>query len=336
MGRRRLLLVLLTLLLGWEAGVMAEIPKHQVRILCRQEPDCRLTLIARLENAPFPYRGLVGDTKTPFFDRRDPDTQERLHSIGPELAYPERPHYSDNRVLIHVPPHFKPNKPFEILVFFHGHGSELERTLVGEFDLPGQVNRSHRNLILVAPQLALDAKDSSPGKLYRQDGLRKLLDEANRVLVSQLGGKLKERLATAPMLLAAYSGGYRALAFSLDRGGVTPRVKGVLLLDALYGELDKYTAWLGKKSGSRLLINLYGTSTWDLSEELNDSLARAGRKPIRELPPRLRSGQLYALAVETPHERIAQDGPPVGPLGDRKSTRLNSSHNPASRMPSSA
>lgn len=294
-----------------------EPPKPQIRTLCRQERDCRLTLIASLQQAPFPYRGKVGDSSTPFYDHRDPSTGQRQHSVGPDLAYPESPHYSDNRVLIHVPPQFRPGQSFELLVFFHGHGSELERTLIGEMNLPGQINASRRNLILIAPQLARDARDSSPGKLFRRDALRRLLDETSRLLANQLGGKVsRARLAGAPLLLTAYSGGYRALAYSLERGGVGAQIKGVLLLDALYGELDKIQAWLARSTPSRLLVNLYGETTTELSEALIEAARRRGRKVTRDLPKRLRAGQIYAVAIATPHERIVQEGPPQAPLAE--------------------
>jgi hypothetical protein len=47
-----------------------------------------------------------------------------------------------------------------------------------------------------------------------------------------------------PVVLVAYSGGYLAAAYSLHHGGAKERVRGVLLLDALYGELDKFAAWI--------------------------------------------------------------------------------------------
>jgi trk system potassium uptake protein TrkA len=53
-------------------------------------------------------------------------------------------------------------------------------------------------------------------------------------------------------------------------------------------------------------------------------------KPIRAMREHLPAGMDARIAA------IFREHQPVDPDGDRKSTRLNSSHNPASRMPSSA
>jgi hypothetical protein len=41
-----------------------------------------------------------------------------------------------------------------------------------------------------------------------------------------------------------YSGGFVSAAYSLHVGGLGSRVIGVVLLDALYGELDKFSSWI--------------------------------------------------------------------------------------------
>jgi hypothetical protein len=49
-----------------------------------------------------------------------------------------------------------------------------------------------------------------------------------------------------PVVLVGYSGGFVSTAFSLQVGGLGSRVIGVVLLDALYGEMDKFSSWIIK------------------------------------------------------------------------------------------
>ena len=51
-----------------------------------------------------------------------------------------------------------------------------------------------------------------------------------------------------PVILVAYSGGYLPAAFALAQGGAGERVRGVVLLDALYGEEDKFADWIERRA----------------------------------------------------------------------------------------
>ena len=51
------------------------------------------------------------------------------------------------------------------------------------------------------------------------------------------------------MILVGYSGGFVPTAWSLKCGGLGKRVRGVFLLDAVYGELDKFASWIGNNRG---------------------------------------------------------------------------------------
>ena len=73
-------------------------------------------------------------------------------------------HFGDPRVLLHIPPGFDANKPSVMIVFFHGHGATLSRDVRDRQQVPAQISASGVNAVLVAPQFAVDAADSSPGK----------------------------------------------------------------------------------------------------------------------------------------------------------------------------
>jgi hypothetical protein len=269
------------------------------------------TFVARLAHAPFP----IDDPDNAYFDGRDPATGERFHT-GPSGPLPEARHYRDDRVLFHVPRHFDPARPFELLVFFHGHRAELQRTLVGEHGLARQIDLSRRNVVLVAPQLALDAPDSHPGKLAEPGGFARFLDEAAEVLAAEVAGVAAAAAARAPVILVAFSGGYRAAAFVLERGGVERRIHGVLLIDAIYGEVERLSAWLAGAGRRGFFLCLYGDSSREGTDALVDAVGKDDVAVLRGYPRRLSPGIVYGVAVATPHDLIPRDGPPAGPIAD--------------------
>ncbi|MBF0609999.1 MAG: hypothetical protein G8345_06315 [Magnetococcales bacterium] len=309
-----------TVIIQWNTA-MAKDPVMNVETLCRKNPSCLVTLIARLPHAPFPYDGMVADTNQPFFDKMDPENNQRLHTVNDAVSYPESPYYQDNRVLIHLPPSFKPNKPFDILVFFHGHKTELVRTLIKEQALLQQVNNINRNLVLVAPQMVLNAQDSSPGKLYQSQGFANMLNDVSLVLGKKFGKRLAARFGKASVILSAFSGGYRAVSFVIDRGFFTKdernqRLKGVILLDALYGETEKFADWLTDRDRQGFFVNFYGLSSTPLSQNLEQDTEKQGVVWQRSLQGNILPKEIYALSVDTPHQTIFLSGPPEWPLVD--------------------
>src|SRR6476646_10729216 len=156
-------------------------------------------------------------------------------------AYAQGTRYGDNRVLVHVPAGFDVRKPGVIVVFFHGHGATLERDVRDRQLLPGQISESGINAVLVAPQLAYDAADSSAGKLSERGGFKRFMAEASEQLARIYGdARAAQAFAKMPVIIVAYSGGFVSAAHSLHVGGLGKRVRGLVLLDALYGEIDKF------------------------------------------------------------------------------------------------
>jgi len=86
--------------------------------------------------------------------------------------------YNDSRVLVHVPEHFDAKKPGVIVVFFHGNGATLERDVRDRQMVPQQISDSGVNAVLLAPQLAVDAADSSAGKFWTPNGFKRFMDES--------------------------------------------------------------------------------------------------------------------------------------------------------------
>src|SRR4029450_3398051 len=107
-----------------------------------------------------------------------------------------------------------------------------------------QIAASGVNAALVAPQLAYDAGDSSAGNFWKAGHFAAYVDEAAERLMRLHGDRAVGRtLNLAPIVIVAYSGGYLPAAYALERGGADHRIKGVILMDALYGDEEKYAAW---------------------------------------------------------------------------------------------
>jgi pimeloyl-ACP methyl ester carboxylesterase len=149
--------------------------------------------------------------------------------------------------------------PVEVVVYLHGWNACLanvvgstpaacppETTVHAPYDILGQFERSGRRAALIVPQLRYDAAAGDPGQFATQGGFAAFLRE------------VQERMGMGPIdgvTLYAHSGGYQAAAAILNRGGVG--IKGVVLLDALYGNVDTFARFapIGK------FVSLYTAGT---------------------------------------------------------------------------
>lgn len=208
----------------------------------------------------FPYRGLVPDTNKPFLDVRD--GKRRGHTTLRGDVCWEEPTYSDRRSLLFLPAGYNARLPGLIVLYLHGQGATLERDVAQRQALPRQIAQSGKNVALVAPQLALDAPDSSAGNFWRPGHFATYIDEAAERLMRLHGDRRAgPHFNAAPVLIVAYSGGYLPAAYALERGGAAHRVKGVLLMDALYGDEGKFAAWAAARRRLGFLLSAFTEST---------------------------------------------------------------------------
>ena len=190
---------------------------------------------------------------------------------------------------------FDVRKPGVIVVFFHGHGATLERDVRDRQLLPRQISESGVNAVLVAPQLAYDAADSSAGKFWERGGLKRFMVEAENHLARLHGDpRAAEAFAKMPVVIVAYSGGFVAAASSLNVGGLGSRVKGVVLLDALYGEMDKFSSWI-VNNRSAFFVSAYTQHTKRRDDELARILRDKGIPVASELNGPLKPGTVAFL-----------------------------------------
>ena len=83
--------------------------------------------------------------------------------------------------------HSDVRKPGAIVVFFHGNGATLERDVRDRQLVPQQITDSGVNAVLLAPQLAVDAADSSAGKFWQPGGLKRFVAESTEHLARLTG-----------------------------------------------------------------------------------------------------------------------------------------------------
>ena len=201
------------------------------------------TSLVDFQTAPFPYHGRVPGSNRPFLSAGEPGHRGHVNFRG--RVFWESETFSDNRVLLHVPPDFDPKRPAVIVVYFHGHGANLARDVRDRQQVPAQITAAGINAVLVAPQFAVNAADSSAGKFWEPNGFKHFLDEA-AVKLARLYGDPRSAAAFAnmPIVIVAYSGGFGPTLSVLDRGGVRSRIRGLVLLDALYAGIDRFADWI--------------------------------------------------------------------------------------------
>ena len=254
------------------------------------------TALVGLKSSAFPYLGNNPRTDEPFLNVSKGD--RRGHRSHGGRVYWQDETYNDNRVLMHVPENFDVRKPGVIVVFFHGNGATLERDVRDRQLVPQQISDSGVNAVLLAPQLAVDAADSSAGKFWQPGGLKRFVAELADHLARLYGDPgAAKAFVNMPIVIVGYSGGFMPAAWSLDVGGLGNRVRGVFLLDAVYGELDKFASWIANNR-SGFFVSSYTHYTKRHDNELIRMLKEKGIAIAEDMDGPLRPGSV--VFVETP------------------------------------
>ncbi len=253
----------------------------------RGTPQKTLGVLVAFDNAPYPYDGVIPELNKPFFDT---DAAGKYH-LSPRGGKYREATYSDDRSLLYVPPAFDPTRPdAAIVLFFHGNLATLAYVRDHQ-GVPRQLAASGLDAVLVAPQLAVDALDSSPGHFYEAGFLAKYLDEAATHLAEQ-SGRPKSAFVDLPVIIVAYSGGYLAAAFSLYHRADTRRIKGVVLLDALFGEAEKFEDWIARANGDAFFLSAYSEASRGQNADLTRALLARGVRVRDTLPARIAPGDV--------------------------------------------
>ncbi|MEC9368216.1 MAG: alpha/beta hydrolase [Pseudomonadota bacterium] len=272
------------------------------------------TQLVSFASAPFPYDGVVPRTQSPFLNFKD--SGRVGHKTFSGRIYWADSTYSDSRVLLHVPKGFDTHRPGVMVLFFHGHGATLERDVLARQRVPEQITESGLNAVLVAPQFAVDARDSSAGKLWTPQGLRKFLEETADQLTQIHGDPSARRMfASMPVVIVGYSGGYVPTAAALSSGVATNRIRGAVLLDGLYGEIEKFARWI-EQTKNGFFLSAYTNSTRRGNGELMRILSERNVKYATALNGRVRPGSVTFVEAEFGHRDYVTRAWAENPISD--------------------
>ncbi|MCA0033240.1 hypothetical protein [Mesorhizobium sp. B263B2A] len=257
-----------------------------------------ISTIVPFKASPFPYRGKLPDGSGPFLDVT---ANGRFGHTSPRGGiYWEDETYSDRSTLLAVPKGFDPAKSAVIVVFFHGNGATLQRDVVGRQRVVAQVEASGLNAVVVAPQFASNAQDSSAGNFWTSGYFAGFMAEAAQGLAKLTGAKATT-FEAMPVVLVAYSGGYNPAAFVLGNGDISGRLLGVILLDAVFDEADIFANWITHHRKS-FFVSAYGRSSAAGNAEIRQLLASQGINASSDPPRRLEAGAIAFLASDAAHD----------------------------------
>ena len=200
-----------------------------------------------------------------------PDTGRANGHRYDDSLYTTAEHYNDSSVLIVVPSQLKVKKNLDMVFWFHGWRNNID-SMNARYDVINQFLASQRNAILVLAETAKDAPDSYGGKLELKNTFEQLLNDVLQELKNK--GAIHEKVVVGNVVLAGHSGAFRVMAYILQNGGV--EVKQIILFDALYSQVDKFTNWI-RANKSHQFINLYtnkGGGTDEVSGKMMELLKK--------------------------------------------------------------
>jgi hypothetical protein len=281
-------LIVALLLPGHSAGANDPLAREEVAaapVTCppqaiRELASAKPPVLVPFKTSPFPYDGKI-PTDGPWFLDYEKDGV-RGHTSPRGSLHLESEAYSDKRSLLYLPAGFDLSRPERalIVVFFHGNYARLHEDVDLRQHVPQQLAASGLNAALVVPQFAVNVPDSSAGWFWQPGIFKQYLDEAAEHLAARRGDPctraMFDRLG---VVVVAYSGGYDPAAYALAVGGADARIRGVILLDALYGETDKFDTWIQHSiggGGSGFFFSAYSDSSRGENMALQSSLAGQG------------------------------------------------------------
>jgi hypothetical protein len=275
---------------------------------------------AEFKNSAFPYHGVIPASEDTGKSRpfMDVDENGRLgHSSARNGVLWEDTTYNDRRVLLAASTGFDPNASGALVVFFHGNNATLERDVVQRQQIVRQLTQASLNAALVAPQMAVDARDSSAGNFWRPGAFAQFLDEAETKLAALYPQASRASFRRMPVILVAYSGGYLPAAYSLAYGGAGDRIRGVVLFDALYGEPDKFAQWIESETSHAFFVSAFSGSSKSGNLEMQARLERNGVHTQTGLPGKLRPGVVaFVDAGDVSHDDFVNVAWTSDPLRD--------------------
>jgi hypothetical protein len=171
--------------------------------------------------------------------------------------------------LVYLPRGFDPDDHLNLVVHYHGwtnciaNDGEASNARCSKggavrtsHHLISQMDASGVNAALVLIEIHFDQATSDDGQLAQPGFFRAMIDE----LLPHIGALARRDYSEDDLdgiVLTSHSGGYQALAHTLDRGGLTQHVKQVILLDSVYGFSSTFESWATSALGKHRLAVVY-------------------------------------------------------------------------------
>jgi hypothetical protein len=158
-------------------------------------------------------------------------------------------------VLVYIPSGFDATPPLSLVVYIHGFDNCVENIVrdAGQscdadagtpvrsaYALAAQLEASHKNALLICPEVAFDQRSGATGNLGVAGGFLALLGETLADLAPALGPVTVNDVGT--VVVASHSGGYTVAEAIINRGGVP--VDELYLFDSLYGLVANFEQWI--------------------------------------------------------------------------------------------
>ncbi len=272
------------------------------------------TELASFEHSPFPFEGSRPDWDTPFFNVKEQG--RRGHRTASGRVYWAHETYNERRSLLHIPDGFDPDRPAVLVFFFHGHRARLERDIRDRYLVAEQISASGMNAIIIAPQFAVEANDSSIGRFWEPGFMKLYLDEAAQKFARMMGRPEKRSIFEhMPIIVVGYSGGFEPTGHALKNSGIRERIRGVVLLDAAYGQFAAFSQWMRNRPEG-FFLSAYTSSTARGNRQLMDAVSEAGQSYRTQMPAQLQPGARIFISAPVSHESYVTDAWAHYPLAD--------------------
>ena len=198
-------------------------------------------------------------------------------------------------VIVHASSHFRADRPFTLVVFFHGwSGCTRVLAYLGKearctpsmppapgWGLLERHERAGLPSLLIVPQLAWRKRETKTGRFREASYLRAFLRELRDILRAETGQEIDLEAAPRSVWLA-HSAGYAPLRDLLEQDTPLPGTsQDVVLFDALYEDAAVFARWLRTPGAHKRLVSFYTSDA--TTQAQNRALAERLRRAKVEL-----------------------------------------------------
>ncbi|MCG3120401.1 MAG: hypothetical protein ALAOOOJD_03087 [bacterium] len=240
-----------------------------------------------MRHAPFPHSSRAGGHT---YAENPADSTTRKF-------FPRHPHYDDSTAIVIIPRGYHlVHGGNDLIVHFHGWWNAVD-SVMKTFGLVEQFIASRKNALLVFAQGPWRAPDSRGGKMEEENGLRDFAAEILHTLHTE------KKIAAAKIgrvILSAHSGGYRPVAFAVEKGGLVKNIRELFLFDAFYANYDKFIPWLQQNKKNHLR-SIY---TEHLADEHRDFMAMLKKEKLKYTDQLAARAQIVLLPTTVCHNCV--------------------------------